>query len=681
MKYALLIFLFFFLTKISFAQSDSSITPLSEVVVTGQYKPQSVKNSVYQVRVINADQIKMMAPSKLQDVLSTQLNIRFSQDNSTGGSNINMLGLSGQNVKILIDGVPMYGRQGFSNEININQIDINSIERIEIIEGPMSVIYGADALAGVINIITQKRTAQTYTISAGIQEESAGNEYGINKGSHNQFLNLRGSKNHWYGGAGFSHNMFNGWKDTATGRELSWHKKQQFSGNAFAGYHSPKLNIYYRLDGLHEVITNPANLPLGGEPAIDQDYITNRLMHQLQATYSFKPKLTVSSSFSYTHYTREVYSTLYYPNGDVRKATAPGLQSFSTLNGFTGRATVVYQPLKILTFQPGIDVNIESGDGERIKAGTHQINDFAFFLTSEITAIKGLNIKPGVRFIQNSVYKASPVIPSLNIKADLTDKLTMRLAYARGFRSPSMRELYFDFIDANHNIIGNPNLEAELSNSITTSFDYFILERPEFVWKLLLNGFYNDVSNMIDYASFPGSANITYMNIAKYKTRGFTILNELVYHQLKLSIGAGYTARYNEFSETDASVPHFKWSPEINSSVSYSFQEAGLSINLYYKYTGKLPKYIESVSNSEHDFVLSETGDYHWADLSIRKSLFKILTLNAGVRNIFNIKSVRISTNDGPNTTETFLPVATGRGFFAGLTFNFPQKNNHHHSF
>jgi len=676
MKYVLLILFSFSISALSFAQTDSSIVPLSEVVVTGQYKPQSVKNSVYQVRVITARQIKMAAPAKLQDVLSTQLNIRFSQDNATGGSNINMLGLSGQNVKILVDGVPMFGRQGISNEININQIDVNSIERIEIIEGPMSVIYGADALAGVINIITKKRTSLPYSISAGVQEESAGKEYGLKQGSHNQFISLRATKNHWYAGAGFNHNMFNGWKDTATGRELSWHKKQQISGNAFLGYQTPKLNVYYRLDGLHETITNPANLPLGGEPALDQDYISNRLMHQFQATYSFQPKLILNSSFSYTHYTREVYSTLYYPNGDVRLATAPGLQSFSTLNGYTARASVVYQPIKKITFQPGIDINIESGDGERIKAGNHQINDYAFFLTSEIAPVKWINIKPGVRFIHNSVYKASPVIPSLNIKAAPTDKLTVRLAYARGFRSPSMRELYFDFFDASHSITGNPNLEAELSNSITASVDYLFINKPDVSWKSSLNGFYNDVTNMIDYASIPGSTVITYMNVDKYKTRGFTLINELTYHQLKINIGAGYTARFNQYSESDSTVPSFRWSPEINSNISYNFKKAGLSINLFYKYTGKLPSYLESVSGGGHGVAVAETGDYHWADISISKKLFNVLRLHAGIRNLFNVKSVESESNDGTTVVKTYLPLATGRGFFAGLTFDFPTTHN-----
>ncbi|MBW7892864.1 MAG: TonB-dependent receptor plug domain-containing protein, partial [Chitinophagaceae bacterium] len=153
------------------AQEDTVFSKeLSEVVVTGQYKPQSVKNSVYQVRVIPYEQIQKQGAAKLQDVLSNQLNIRFSQDPATGGSNINMLGLAGQNVKVLIDGVPVVGRQGTSNEVNVNQIEVNSIERIEIIEGPMSVIYGADALAGVINIITRKPKNERLSVNARVQE-------------------------------------------------------------------------------------------------------------------------------------------------------------------------------------------------------------------------------------------------------------------------------------------------------------------------------------------------------------------------------------------------------------------------------------------------------------------------------------------------------------------------------
>jgi outer membrane receptor for ferrienterochelin and colicins len=110
---------------------------------------------------------------------------------------MSMMGLSGQNVKILLDGVPMVGRQGTSNEINVNQIDVNSIERIEIIEGPMSVVYGADALAGVINIITKKAKKEKIAVTARLQEESVGDEYGFDQGIHNQYLGLSGSLKNW----------------------------------------------------------------------------------------------------------------------------------------------------------------------------------------------------------------------------------------------------------------------------------------------------------------------------------------------------------------------------------------------------------------------------------------------------------------------------------------------------
>src|SRR6185503_20761488 len=198
------------ITSPGFAQLDSLKT-LGEVVVTGQYKPQSLKNSVYQVRVISKEKIQKTAAARLQDVLSTELNMRFTQDNATGGSDITMMGLKGQNVKVLIDGLPMTGRQGTTNEIDINQVDVNSIERIEIVEGPMSVIYGADALAGVINIITKKANASKISVIAKLHEETVGKEYGIQQGIHNQYVGLTLRNKKWEIGGGFGYNYFGGW--------------------------------------------------------------------------------------------------------------------------------------------------------------------------------------------------------------------------------------------------------------------------------------------------------------------------------------------------------------------------------------------------------------------------------------------------------------------------------------
>lgn len=659
----------------AFAQTDTAATTLSEVVVTGQYAPQSVKQSVYQVRVISKEQIQKQAPANLQDVLNTQLNIRFSQDVATGGADITMLGLSGQNVKILIDGVPMTGRQGTSNEININQLEVNTIERIEIIEGPMSVIYGADALAGVINIITKKNNPHKLGVNARVLEETIGKEYGINKGIHNQYIGVSASHKHWYFNGGVGRNLFNGWKDTATGRELLWHKKDQIVANAILGYRAEKLHVYYRLDGLDEIITNPAN-PTGSEPGIDQDYITDRLMHQLQAVYSPNQKLTFNALASYTNFSRQVYSTLYYPNGDVRVATAPGLQSISTFNGYVARATAVYKPSSIIAIQPGVDINIETGEGERIQQGSHRINDYAFFVTADITPHSIIQVRPGVRFEKNSIYQAPPAIPSLNIKLAVAPSTDIRLAYAKGFRAPSLRELYFDFFDASHQIEGNPDLQAERSNSFTGSVNWKKHLNKHTTASLILSGFYNDVSNRIEYAAKASNPRITsFINISKYKTRGGALNANLSYKKLTASLGFAYTGRYNEYSEEDKSLPDFKWSPEVNSMVSYTFSKIGLDVNLFYKLTGKLPYYQTVTNNNQTEYHLVQTDAYHWADLTINKRIGSFVKLNAGVRNLFNISSVNnTAVVSGAHSSAGAKPIGYGRSFFAGLLFNWQTK-------
>ncbi len=158
----------------AFAQSDStSSKKLEEIVITGQYKAQSLKKSVYQVRVINNSQIQMSGATNIQQVLNTQLGFRFSNDNTLGISDVQLNGMGGNNVKILVDGIPMIDR--YDERVSLSQIDVNTIDRIEIVEGPMSVSYGTDAMAGVINIITKKPMKNTLSTTASVQEETAGN--------------------------------------------------------------------------------------------------------------------------------------------------------------------------------------------------------------------------------------------------------------------------------------------------------------------------------------------------------------------------------------------------------------------------------------------------------------------------------------------------------------------------
>lgn len=664
----------------AFAQDKPSVLSdslnrrqLQEVTITGQHRPQSLKNSVYQVRIISKERIQRQAATRLQDVLNNELNIRFSQDLATGGSDISMLGLSGQNVKILIDGVPMVGRQGTSNEININQVDINSIERIEIIEGPLSVVYGADALAGVINIITKKPGGQKLAVTARLHEETIGKEYGWQQGIHNQYAGVNWNYKNWQVAGNIGHNLFNGWRGDTTGRELRWHKKDQIIGNALLGYRTSRFNIYYRFDGLDEIITNPANV-LNNQPALDQDYLTKRVMQQVQGAYTFNGKLSANVVASHTWFERQVYSTLYYPNGDVRVATAPNTHSLDQFNGVTLRGITVYRPTDKLSFQSGIDINSEAGEGQRIKPGNQRITDYALFVTSEITPVAGINIRPGLRFIKNSVYDAPPVIYSLNSKFALAKNLDLRLAYARGFRAPSIRELYFNFRDASHDILGNDNLQAEQSNSFTGSLSWKIYQQKDWLISSSLTGFINDVDNMITTVQSASDPRITtYGNINKYKTRGGTLGLTANWKKLTVATGFSYIAYYNQYNEADKSLPGYTKSPEFNGNVSYSISKLGLDMNLFYKYTGKRPQYQYSTLNGTTELVLTETEGYHWADVTINKRLLRYLVINAGIRNLFDVTNVANTSIGSAHSGGGARPIGYGRSYFLGIQFNWEK--------
>ncbi|RYD82301.1 MAG: TonB-dependent receptor [Sphingobacteriales bacterium] len=666
------------------AQEDSTAKKMDEVIVTGQYKPQSVKNSVYQVKVINRERIEKQAATKLQDVLSNELNIRFSQDRATGGSDITMMGMAGQNVKILLDGMPIIGRQGTSNEININQIDINTIERIEIVEGPMSVIYGADALGGVINIITKKAGLAKWNITARLHEETVGKEYSLfDEGIHNQSAGLTWRNKRWQAGANIGYNYFGGWRNNFTGRELQWHKKDQIIGSGFLQYNTAKFNIRYRVDGLDEIITNPGNFgalnqQTNDRVASDSEYISQRVMQQVQAGYIFNDKLSINVQSSYSDYSRQVYLTLLSANTGKRFLnTAPGAQSQVNFTGFTFRTSATYRLNKIFSFQPGVDINLDRGEGERMSAGTNAVDDYAFFITSEITPDDKISIKPGLRFMKNSIYDAPGVLPSINTKFKLNKNLDFRISYAQGFRAPSVRELYFNFFDANHQIVGNPDLKAETSNSFNASLNWGKFTQNKVAYTTVLSGFFNKVKNLIGYAPSIANPQIFMLtNVSDSKTAGFALQSMAKYRNWNLGVGTSFTGFYNNYSETDKSLPDLQWSAEANITAGYSFTKLGLDVNLFYKLTGKKPFY---AIDSSQNFILSKYDAFSLADLTVNKKLFKYFTLNLGVRNLFDVQSIAATiqaTGGAHNPGGGGRSIATGRSYFAGLLFNLdlPQK-------
>lgn len=660
---------------------------LGDVVVTGQYTPQSLRNSVYRVRVIDQATIKMRNATDVLGVLNVELGVRFSNDLALGETDIQIMGMNGQNVKILLDGIPLIDRN--ATKQSLSQVDINTIERIEIVEGPMSVIYGTDALAGVINIITKKSIAKgnSLSVNARIQEETAGNEYNAftGEGLHNENISVGWQHKGWHADAALTRNNFGGWQGQDTCRSKEWFPKDQWLAGGTVGYRHTKFNTWYRLNYLNEVINSLGDVNANTAIATDADYTTNRFTHQAQFDWFASSKLNLNTSASYQHYERATQTTTYNTlTGDRRLSLDSAAQDVSTFNTIFFRSTAQYILSPSVSLQPGIEYQRDNATGQRIE-GEPVISNYAFFVSSEIKPTKSINIRPGIRISKNSTYDAPPVIPSINTKFTISQTLDARVAYARGFRAPALRELYFWFFDANHSIKGNTNLKAENSNSVNGSVAWHPVVSGNILFSSTITGFYNDFNNRIDMAlgQDPSNPNVyTYINIAKYKTTGGTWENTFEWKQLKATLGFSYIGRYNEFStdtiySKDDALPAFMWSPEINSNVIYSFKKAGLQLGLFYKYTGQLPLYQLVTENNEEKIRLGKTAAYNWADFDVRKSLGKYVTITGGVKNIFNI--TRLSNTlaaDAGNAHSSSgpVPMSYGRSYFLGLQFNWTGK-------
>lgn len=663
------------------AQLKAANNQLNEVVVTGQYEPQSLKKSVYNVRVIDSERIHLRAAVNVMGVLNNELGFRFSNDLTLGTTDVQLMGMSGRNVKILLDGLPMVDR-GDTRE-SLNQIDINTIERIEIVEGPMSVSYGSDALAGVVNIITKKPGIQQLGVSARIQEETANQDYNFlkNQGLHIQNVGVTWQKKGWNASAGVTNNTFGGWQGQSVGRTKDWLPKNQVFGHGKVGYRTQNTNLYYRLDALKEDLLSQGPENINNHQARDQKYLTYRYVHQLQGDWKINDRLQLNAQASYTDYQRRTQTTVLDLTTGLRTLSlGEGEQDLSKFASQTYRAMASYKISSAVSLQPGIDINLDAASGARI-LGSPAINDLAFFVSSILNPTTRISIRPGLRFIKNSVYNAPPVIPSLNAKFALTPSLDLRLAYARGFRSPALRELYFNFFDASHSLRGNPNLKAETSNSFNGSL---VWQATRWV-KSTLGFFYNDFNNLISYGTDPSDPRVQMtINIDKFRTTGMTLENVLNWKDLQATVGFSYIGRYNNLLTTPDTTTYaggrlatFIWSPEVNTNLTYALRKIDTKLSLFYKYAGKRPNYLATVNaDGKVSATLTELAAFHWADVTVAKPIGKYLTLTTGIKNLLNITRLANTSPDtgGAHSSSGPVPVSYGRSYFLGLTFQWYKQ-------
>lgn len=637
---------------------------LNPISVTAEYTASKVKNSIYDIQVIDRAKIDQKGANNLRELLMTELGTSISQDNILGTS-VSQQGLGGENIKILIDGVPVIGR--LNGSIDLSQINLSNVEKVEIIEGPLSALYGSNALGGVINVIT--KTKQDERIQASIHG------YYEHVGQFNADANIGIKvKDHLFQMSGGRY-FFDGFSYPDSNRSKQWKPKEQYFGSASYAFNKKAFNCKIKADIYHELITDRGNLR---KPyyidAFDDYYRTKRYDISTDVSYKFKQSKSITVKGAYSYYNRRKNNYFKDLTTLENILTAPDNQDTSVFTNIMTRAIYsFYAPEKKLTYQMGIDINYETGSGIRIINHSQNMGDYALFASLEYRPVASFVMKPAVRISYNSRFN-SPIIPSLNIKYKPLTNLTFRASYSRGFRAPSLKELYFYFVDINHNIIGNEKLIAETSHNIQFSVNY-VKQLKKTTIDAEGNFFYNDVHNLIRLASVDANQ-FTYINVANSRTLGGAIETSIIYEQFRAKAGMQVTGIYSDFGK-GVKTNGFETTPAISLDMSYRWSKVKMEFSLFYKYVGKQPGVY--VANAT-DLKTFYTRSYHLLDLTCAKYLFKnLIKLSIGGKNLLNVKNIQATGNYVSNgvhgSATNTLPVGWGTSFFADLKINLNGSN------
>lgn len=645
------------------------VLEVEEMVVTAQSQATSIENAVQKITVISAEQIARSGSNNLADILTYQTGIRLSQDNVLGSS-MDLGGISGQNVKILVDGVPVIGRQ--NGNIDLTQINLANVERIEVVEGPLSVNYGTNALAGTVNIITKKERKDVCSAELNPYYETIGN-YNLSG-----VLAVDRSRHHW--NLEGLRNFFDGWTDgdafiefpkkrpADTNRVKTWKPREQYSVGTRYSYIRDTWQLSLFGKYFHELIVN-RGMPSAPyyETAFDDYYRTQRLDAGLSGEAKLgKGHLNFLCAYNDYQRRKNTYFKDLTTLNQVLSETA-GAQDTSRFSQWTARLIYNGRIGKKITYQVGTDINYTNGWGRRIEGGHRDIGDYAGFVTLDWKLLDSLTIKPGVRYACNSAYN-SPVIPSLNILYRVR-KFSFRAAVARGFRAPDLKELYMDFVDINHNITGNRELKAENSWNYSFFANWMKPLKKNALVKIEYSAYYNDIDNLITLGIVDNSS-YTYINIGTYSTIGQQLGVNYRSKRAQVQVSATYIGRYNPDSETEAGVKRYSFSPETSARIAYYLIEDRLQANVFYKFNGKLQSFYV---NEDSEVITSVQSAYHILDAGITALFLKDrrLSVTLGAKNLLNVKQVNVIGQNQGGVHSGSSDFNAGRGVSAFLSLHY----------
>ena len=694
-----IVFIFFLIGVTSFSQVEHldsiQVNELDEVVVTGQLNPQSIKKSVFEVKVITSKDIERRAGNNLADLLSQTLNIDVFQNASSGKSEINVLGLDARYFKVLVDNIPLVNEEGFGNNIDLTTINLDDVARIEFVQGAMGVQYGANAMSGVLNIITKKKSRHDWQIKTFVQEETVGEEYEwFDKGRHIQSINIGHQlTDEDYINAYFNRNDFRGFLGMYQGKyhdeddDLRGHawlpKKQNFAKLLFS-HKKNDFSFFYKYEYLNEDIyaydsivqLNTVSATLLDNPsATDEEFNNQRFVHHLNFSGNLgKVPYNISASYQKQEKKRESYT--YYIREDVKEDIELALLQSKTILFSRGTFSnlINTDKIKLLSgyeftdesgYSSSVGVNIEAGE----EGVSNTIRSFDVFASSEINFSNTFSLQPGIRTSFTNLF-GTQYYYETSARKLLKNDWEVRAVVGFANRTPNFDELYTYRVDVNHNIQGNENLNPEQGFSTFFHVKKQTSFSEDFSIKNKLTLSYEEVNDRIELIVVNQEPlEFQYNNIDEFSSMGIALENNFFYKNVRLNIGASYFTNKKVLDyETGELSPNYG-NFQLNSNLTYTIPTIDASFTAYYKYVGETNRFI-LVDDS---YEIQTIDPYGWLDITASKNLFKKrLVTSIGIRNLLNVIDQNTNSVSGGahSGSSNDISLGYGRSYFVKLAYN-----------
>jgi vitamin B12 transporter len=512
------------------AQAQDSTKTLNEVVVAANKFPTKTSLTGKVVTVITREQLERSGGKDLAQVLTEQTGIFINGANSNAGKDkgVYLRGAKVDHTLITIDGVPVYDPSGIGSNFDIRLLSVDQIERIEILKGSQSSLYGSDAMAGVINITTKQASNKKATFNGGI---SYGSYY-----SYRADANVSGSSkyvDYSVGGAYFETEGINeatdSLKNNSTRIDKDDYTQQNFSASVGI---KPNKNIriqpYVRFakfwqsydqgaftDEL-DLFSKNKNVQVGIKNEFNFGKIKMNLLYNFNKNERTYIDDSTKSRNGYDIYSKGIY------NGSEHFAEAffvfPIKSNIKITAGADYRQSNSDQFYSSIGYFGPYETNLGKDSLKQ-----NQMSGYVAFL---LNTKKGFNVELGGRYNRHSVY-GSNIVYNVNPSLLINNKFKIFGNLSSAYKTPTLYQLFSEY--------GNKNLNPESAMTIETGIQYFSKNNKYSGGITVFNRTVKDAIvffyNPITYASF-------YINQDKQNDAGIEI-------ESNVNVGKSTTIKLN----------------------------------------------------------------------------------------------------------------------------------------